>query len=285
MVLEIAGVTQKPFALAMFCCAAFVFGSVGQEFFRGTRARREMAGEPAPLALLGLIKRNRRRYGGYIVHIGIAVLFIGVAASSSFQHASELGLRPGQSAKVGAYTLRYVRPTASITPKYDRAHTGSTLALGAEVDVKKGGRHVATLNPSQGYYASQEASQGTVGSLIGGQAVSHVSINAGVTRDVWSAIQPDIEAPGLKKIVEAGNRTLEAEQAPVALYVLARSYLKSPPQAQFHFIVSPMVMWIWIGGLIVFLGGLIAAWPAPSVVRARVVARARARAPRDLVRA
>ena len=121
----------------MFCCAAFVFGSIGQEFFRGTRARRAMAGEPAPLALLALVRRNRRRYGGYIVHIGIAVLFVGVAASSSFQHASQLGLSPGQSTRVGAYTVRYVRPTATITPKYDTAHTGSTLSLGAVLDVTK----------------------------------------------------------------------------------------------------------------------------------------------------
>ena len=68
LILEIAGVTQKPFALAMFCCAAFVFASIGQEFFRGTRARRAMAGEAAPRALLALVRRNRRRYGGYIVH-------------------------------------------------------------------------------------------------------------------------------------------------------------------------------------------------------------------------
>ncbi len=284
-VLSAAGLTSKPLALTMFCLAAFVFGSIGQEFVRGVRARRAMAGESAPRALVGLVRRNRRRYGGYIVHLGIAVLFIGVAASSSFQHATELQLKPGQSTKVGAYTVRYVRPTASITPKYDRAHTGSTLALGAEVDVRRNGRHVATLNPSEGYYASQEASQGTVGSLIGGQPVSHVSINGGVTRDVWSAIQPNIEAASLKRIVDAGNRTLEPEQAAVALLVLARSYLKSPPPAQFHFIVSPLVMWIWIGGLIVFLGGLIAVWPAPSVVRARAVARARARAPREMVRA
>ena len=120
----------------MFCCAAFVLGSVGQEFLRGTRARRAMAGEPAPRALLALVRRNRRRYGGYIVHIGIAVLFVGVAASSSFQHASQLGLSPGQSTRVGAYTVRYVRPTATVTPKYDAAHTGSTLSLGA-----RAGRH------------------------------------------------------------------------------------------------------------------------------------------------
>src|SRR5271154_1259927 len=163
LVLEIAGVTQKPLALVMFCCAAFVFGSIGQEFFRGARARRAMAGESAPLALMALVRRNRRRYGGYIVHLGIAVLFVGVAASSSFQHASELGLSPGQSTRGGAYTVRYVRPTATITPRYDAAHTGSTLSLGAMLDVSKHGRNVTTLYPSEGFYASQEASQGTVG--------------------------------------------------------------------------------------------------------------------------
>src|SRR6202167_1608211 len=78
--LSIAGVSGKPFALAMFGCAAFVFACVGQEFFRGVRARRAMAGEAAPVALVALVRRNRRRYGGYIVHIGIAVLFVRVAA-------------------------------------------------------------------------------------------------------------------------------------------------------------------------------------------------------------
>jgi cytochrome c-type biogenesis protein CcmF len=285
VVMLAAGIAHKPFAIAMFCCAAFVFGSVGQEFLRGIRARRAMAGESPSRALLSLVRRNRRRYGGYIVHIGIAVLFIGVAASSSFQHASELSLSPGQSTKVGAYTLRYVRPTATITPKFDAAHTGSTLSLGAVLDVSKGGRHVATLNPSEGFYASQDPSQGTVGSLVGGQPVSHVATDAGITRDVWTAIAPDIEAPSLQRIITAGNATLSPEESLVAIGYLARAYLKSPPPAQFHFIVSPLVMWIWIGGLIVFGGGLIAIWPAPSTVRGRVTARSRARAARGLARA
>src|SRR5271163_3236717 len=110
VVLLAAGVDSKPLALAMFCCAAFALGSAGQEFFRGARARRAMAGEAPPLALVALVRRNRRRYGGYIVHVGIAVLFVGVAASSSFQHANELSLSPGQSARVGSYNVRYVRP-------------------------------------------------------------------------------------------------------------------------------------------------------------------------------
>ncbi|MGO9489744.1 MAG: heme lyase CcmF/NrfE family subunit [Solirubrobacteraceae bacterium] len=285
LVLWAAGLAHKPLALAMFCAAAFVFGSVGQEFVRGARARRAMAGEPAPVALLALVRRNRRRYGGYIVHIGMAVLFVGVAASSSFQHATEVQLTPGGRTHVGAYQIRYVRPTATVTPKYDRAHTGSTLSLGAMLDVSKGGRHVATLYPSEGFYASQEASQGTVGSLIEGQPVSHISMDGGLTRDVWSAIEPNIDTPALKKIVSAGNATLGPEEAPIALLYLARSYLSNPPPARFHFIVSPLVMWIWLGGLIVFIGGVIAVWPAPSTVRRRVAARSRARAPRDLVRA
>jgi cytochrome c-type biogenesis protein CcmF len=285
LVLDFAGISQRPLATVMFCCAAFVFGSVGQEFFRGTRARRAMAGEPAPRALMALVRRNRRRYGGYIVHIGIAVMFVGVAASSSFQHASELGLSPGQSTRVGSYEIRYVRPTATISPKYDQAHTGSTLSLGAVLDVTKHGRHVATLDPSEGFYASDEASQGTVGSLIGGQAVSHVAMDPTLTRNIWTAIEPDIETPALKRIVTVGNSTLPPEEALVAIAYLARAYLKHPPQAQFNFLVSPLVLWIWIGGLVVFGGGLIALWPAPSVVRRRVAVRSRARAARGLVRA
>lgn len=283
--LLLSGVTQSAFALAMFCCAAFVLGSVGQEFFRGTRARGAIAGEPAPVALIALVRRNRRRYGGYIVHIGIAVLFVGVAASSSFQHAVEDRLSPGGSARVGAYTVRYVRPTASITPKNDSAHTGSTLNLGAVLDVSKHGRHVATLRPSEGFYDSGEPAQGTVGHLIGGQAVSHISMSAGLTRDVWTAIAPDISTPTLQRIVTIGNKTLAPEDGLVAIGVLAREYLRDPPAAQFHLIVSPLVMWIWIGGLIVFGGGLIAIWPAPSAVRRRVAMRARSRATRGLARA
>ncbi|HEV3046317.1 MAG TPA: cytochrome c-type biogenesis CcmF C-terminal domain-containing protein [Solirubrobacteraceae bacterium] len=283
--LLLAGVDTKPLALTLFCCAAFAIGSAAQEFFRGTRVRRAIAGEPAPLALVALVRRNRRRYGGYVVHVGMAVLFIGVAASSSFQHTSELELSPGQTTHVGSYTVRYVRPTATLTPKFDSAHTGSTMSLGAVLDVSKDGHHVTTLAPSEGFYSSGEASQGTVGSLIGGQPVSHVGLNIGATRNVWSAIQPDIETPALKRIVTVGNKTLPPEDGIVAVAYLAREYLKHPPPAQFNLIVSPLVMWIWIGGLIVIGGALIAIWPAPSTVRRRVAARSRARAVHGLARA
>jgi cytochrome c-type biogenesis protein CcmF len=283
--LLIAGVDQRPLALVMFCCAGFVFGAVAQEFTRGAQARRAMSGEALPLAVLGLVRRNRRRYGGYVVHLGMAVLFVGVAASSSFQHAAELGLKPGQSTRVGSYVIRYVKPTATVTPRNDAAHTGSTLALGAVLDVSRRGHHVATLRPSQGYYASAEGGQGTVGRLIAGEPVSHISMDGGFTRDVWTAVAPNISTPPLQRIISLGNRTLPAQDAPVALAVLARAYLSAAPSTQFHFIVSPLVMWIWLGGLIVVGGGLIALWPAPSAVRRRVAVGWRARAAGRLARA
>src|SRR4051812_29215188 len=89
------GVGGRPLALAMFVVAAFAIGTVVQEFVRGVRARRAMTGEAAPLALLTLIRRNRRRYGGYTIHLSMAVLFIGVAASSAFQHVRVVQMRPG----------------------------------------------------------------------------------------------------------------------------------------------------------------------------------------------
>ena len=69
------------------------------------------------MALVQLIRRNRRRYGGYIAHAGLAVLLIGVAASSSFQHSRDTVMRPGQTTRVDGYRVTYVRPTASVMPR------------------------------------------------------------------------------------------------------------------------------------------------------------------------
>jgi cytochrome c-type biogenesis protein CcmF len=277
---------RHPLALGMFCAAAFVLASVGQEFWRGTRARRAMSGEGPAAALVALVRRNRRRYGGYVVHVGVAVLFVGVAASSSFRHESELSLSPGQSAHVGAYTVRYVRPTAGVVN--DPKHTGSTLDLGAVLDVSKHGRHVATLNPSRGYYDSADPSQGSVGHLIGGEAVSHVGLSAGPLRDFWSAVEPNLSAPNLQRFVTLGNQRIplvRPDEGLVVVALMARQYMQHPPPAQFHFLDSPLVTWIWAGGLIVFGGGLIALWPLPALARRRVRSAYSAPVPGELGRA
>ena len=68
------GVGSEPAALLMFGLGAFVLAAVSQELWRGVRARRAMSGDRVPAALVQLVRRNRRRYGGYLVHAGVAVL-------------------------------------------------------------------------------------------------------------------------------------------------------------------------------------------------------------------
>ncbi|MFI5010607.1 MAG: hypothetical protein ACHQDY_10060 [Solirubrobacterales bacterium] len=142
--------------------------------------------------------------------------------------------------------------------------------MGALLDVSKGGRHVAWLNPSEGFYDSGDPTQGSVGHFIGGTAVSHIAMDAGFTRDVWTAVAPNIDTAALQRIVNIANRTIplvRPDEGIIAIAVLARAYLQAPPPAAFHFIVSPLVMWIWIGGAIVFGGGLLALWPAGLIGR------------------
>src|SRR4051812_18327944 len=107
-------VGQKPLAMLMFACGAFVLGTVSQELVRGVRARRAMASESVPVAAVQLVRRNRRRWGGYTIHIGMAVLFVGVAASSAFQHARDFSLVPGQTARVDGYDVHYDRATGPV---------------------------------------------------------------------------------------------------------------------------------------------------------------------------
>ncbi|HEU4978898.1 MAG TPA: cytochrome c-type biogenesis CcmF C-terminal domain-containing protein [Solirubrobacteraceae bacterium] len=286
------GVDRKPWALAMFAVAAFVLACVWQELWRGVGARRAMSGEGPARATVSLVRRNRRRYGGYTVHVGMAVLFIGVAASSAFQHARDVVLSPGQSAKVGAYTVQYVRPRAWISVKADQIER---VNLGADMRVSRGGKVLASGTTYRGYYPAQDPTLGPVSQYFDGEAESQVLIKAGLRRDFWSAIQPDLTRvqpmidradKAMGKMVAAGAKP--AQQA-VALAVLLRTivdqYGVHPPPATFRLIDSPMVTWIWLGGLIVFGGGLIAMWPAPDAARRRVRAGYRARVAQELGRA
>src|SRR5215213_5533579 len=127
---------------------AFVRAVVVQELWRGTHARRVASGQSAPVALASLVSRNRRRYGGYVVHVGVAALFVGVAASSTFQHVRDVRLSPGQTARVGGYDVRYLRATSHLSPE--------KVTLGAVLELRRDGRRVATLMPNRGYYPSPE---------------------------------------------------------------------------------------------------------------------------------
>ncbi|HEX4110368.1 MAG TPA: cytochrome c-type biogenesis CcmF C-terminal domain-containing protein [Solirubrobacteraceae bacterium] len=307
-----AGVPENVKALLMFACAAFAIAAVGQEFVRGTRVRRALSGEATPLAMFSLVRRNRRRYGGYLVHVGIAVMFVGVAASSSFAHQNtDVPLGRGQSTKVGAYKVTYVRPTAvlhdapsvdgelrtalaqypqgnQIPIHHDGGDLDHVLDLGAVLDVTKNGHHVATLRPMMSFYNGDDPSQGTVGDLLAGQSVSDVGLNSSPLRDLWSAFDLNLAQTPLQSIINRGNAIVPANRPDLALVTiaaLAGSYLEHPPAAEFNLLISPLVMWLWVGGLIVLGGGLLAGSPSGSLVRGRASARVAARATRGMARA
>jgi cytochrome c-type biogenesis protein CcmF len=291
VLLLVAGVSGSVPALLMFGLAAFVVAAVGQELWRGVRARRAMSDDSVPRALVQLVRRNRRRYGGYIVHVGVSVLFAGVAASSAFQAAHDVQLGVGQTTKVGGYDITYVKPTGDLRA----ANNGrlEKIDLGAVIRVSRDGKTVGTLRTEKSFFPTEDPSLGPISRFFEGEATSEVGLRAGLRRDVWSAISPNVR--DLRKQIAEGDKVFtDAKELPAAqreialakvLDLLTRSYTKSPPPATFRLIVSPLVSWIWIGALIVFCGGLIALWPSPRRAPRPVAARYAARVAQELGRA
>jgi cytochrome c-type biogenesis protein CcmF len=270
-------------SLLMFALVAFVLAVVGQEFARGASARRTMTGERLPRALLRLTGRNRRRYGGYLVHAGIAVLFLGVAASSAFLEQRDVRLSPGESFETDGYTVTYREPTASLGG--DDAGTGAPISLGAVLDVRKGDDHFV-MRPSRNYYSSMDPSLGGISRFFEGEATSEVDVRWGLRSDFWMAVRPDLSA--LERPLREADRKFSDSPGDVQALViaaLAERYRSDPPPAAFRAIASPLVAWIWIGGALAVLGALVAAWPAPEARLRRVRSLYKARLGRELSRA
>ena len=287
-VLVVAGETRSVAALLMFAFAAFVFGAVGQELWRGVRARRAMSRDSLPVAVVSVVRRNRRRYGGYIVHAGIAVLFVGIAASSAFQDQRLVQLRPGQTERIDGYAITYERPTSELVV----ASNGrlERIDLGARLRLRDGDGSEQTLHTFKSYFPSQDPSLGPVSRFFEGEATSEVALRAGVRKDFWSAVAPDIGR--LLPLIERGDDVLAGlppesldDALGPTLVGLTDRYADSPPPATFRFIVSPLVTWIWIGALIVFTGAAIALWPAGARARQPATAAGLARVARELERA
>src|SRR5215218_2256026 len=283
-----AGVTSSIGALLMFAFAAFVLGAVGQELWRGVRARRAMSRDAVPAALVALVRRNRRRYGGYLVHAGIAVLFVGVAASSAFQAQRLVELRPGQTERVSGYAITYERPTARLVA----AGNGrlERIDLGAQLLVRRGDGAAESLHTYKSYFPSTDPSLGPVSRFFEGEATTEVGLRAGLRRDLWTAVAPDIGRlrpridQGDKVFAEAKELSESDREAFLAeaLRGLTRSYTDAPPPATFRLIASPLVSWIWLGALIVLAGATIALWPAGEGARRPATATGLARVAREL---
>ena len=123
------------YAVVCFSLAAFVLATIFMEFYRGTRARQALMGEPAPRALANLVGKNRRRYGGYVIHVGIVMAFVGVAASSAFRLEEQETIHKGDVGRRSAPSRSRTRTSTSPTAP----HYSSMLA---EIEVQKNGAPV-----------------------------------------------------------------------------------------------------------------------------------------------
>jgi len=270
-------------SLVMFTLIALVLAVVAQEYWRGIGARRVMTGEQPPRALARLVARNRRRWGGYIVHSGIAILFLGVAASSAFHSQRDIRMSAGQTTEVGGYKVKYLRPTAEVG--HDTAGTGAPISLGAVLDVSKSGKHTI-VRPKRNFYPVNDPSVPIVARFFEGDPTSEVDVRWGLKRDLWFAVQPDL-ASLMPAIREADKKfaKLPAQYQAQLITAIAKSYAHDPPPANFRMIVAPMVSWIWIGGLIAVFGALTALWPGAETRRRAVHSVYAAKLARELSRA
>jgi cytochrome c-type biogenesis protein CcmF len=141
--------------LVTYTFATFVVATIALEFARGTRARKALAETSWPGAFSSLISRNRRRYGGYVVHAAIVLLAVGVAGSSAFDSVAEAKLRPGQSMHIGDYSLGYRSLAERQGP--------NAMEVRANLDVRRGGRDLGTLKAGKNAYAVEQQVSNEVG--------------------------------------------------------------------------------------------------------------------------
>ncbi len=206
-ILFVAGARDLYAWMVLFLCV-FVAVCVLGEFYKGARTRQRTLGENFIRALYNLTMRNTRRYGGYIIHIGIVLLFVGFAGLA-FKSESKSLMREGDLLRVKDYMLRCENLTLGDTPNYSYQR--------AMFSVIKNGRSLGTIDPEQRFYKASQT------------LTSHVAIRTSLAEDLY--------------VVLAG-RDSESRKAIIEVHV------------------NPLVMWVWVGGVVVLLGTLLAMVPS-----------------------
>lgn len=216
---------RNGYALMSLSLAGFVIGTVMQEFGRGVRARRTLHGEGWLTALARLVARNRRRYGGYIVHVGIVLYFVAFTGYA-FKASREVELVPGESAVLRSpfgHEVTFTYLGVSQYAQLNRQVSAATLRLSRD------GVAIGEVVPEKRLH---------VNSL--GEAEFEPSTEVGLR----SSLQEDI-------------------------YVMYAGSPDGTERARFSLIITPLVMWFWIGGAVLVIGGLLAMWPGGPEIRTR----------------
>jgi cytochrome c-type biogenesis protein CcmF len=218
---------RLPISLINFGLVAFTVGSIGQEFWRGAAVRRRQSGSDPITSLLGLVLAKNRKYGGYIVHLGIAVMFVGFAGKAYERMADRTVEVPAfrsnptkASFTFDDYTFTY----------YQLIHTSDDHkdAITAQVGVSKDGKEFTTRYPSKWDYHKQD-----------GNLISQVAI----------VVRPPPELGG-------GD-----------VYIVLTGYDTDSGLANFRVYINPLILWVWVGFLILACGTLVCLVPKSLIER------------------
>jgi cytochrome c-type biogenesis protein CcmF len=143
-----AGAGSSRVGVIAYTFSVFVLASIVLEFARGTSARKALGGVGWGGAFASLVSRNRRRYGGYVVHASVVLLAIGVAGSSAYQTVREQRLHPGDSMVVAGNRL--------VFRGFETKLEGNHRAIRANVDVYRGGRSLGRYRPGKNQYFAED---------------------------------------------------------------------------------------------------------------------------------
>jgi len=131
-----------------FALCAFVGATITQEFIRGAQVRKGASGVDIISAMIGLVGRQKRRYGGYIVHLGIVLMFLGFAGQGYKLHEDSVRLRQGETKTVGKFTIRH--DSISVTSDDQKQ------MITGHVTVLRDGKEVARMEPARWFFAKHE---------------------------------------------------------------------------------------------------------------------------------
>jgi cytochrome c-type biogenesis protein CcmF len=222
------------YALMAYGIGGFVAGTLLQEFYKGTAARVKMYGESILAAFLHLISRNRRRYGGYIVHAGIVVLFAAFGGMA-FHKDAFVDLQPAQShTMTDPFGDSWTFTNQGVSEYSDK----NREVVEATVAVSRNGQSVGFLTSSKRQHFTAQ-----------GQRSFEPSTEVGI---LYNARQD--------------------------VYLVLSGVVRQGQIASLHINFNPLVMWVWFGGALMLLGGMIVMWPGVETARNQVGYRATLRA-------